>query len=100
MRSDDSLIVKGLIGESDDTRAFVTITRPDTTIGLPKRKPSRPYILKTASKETLPVLKLEGGAGGADLGRAHYEFECLSQRSWTSSSWGWTSDKPMTQQWI
>jgi hypothetical protein len=45
MRSDDSLIVKGSIRESHDTRAFVTITKPDTTIELPKRKPSQPYIL-------------------------------------------------------
>jgi hypothetical protein len=40
-----------------DTRASVTITRPDITVGLPNREPSQPCILQMVSRETLPVLK-------------------------------------------
>jgi hypothetical protein len=40
-----------------DTRASVTITRPDTTIGWPERDLSTPYILQMASGKILPILK-------------------------------------------
>ena len=39
-----------------DTGASVTIARPDIVAGQPQRKPSRAYILQTASGETIPVL--------------------------------------------
>ena len=38
-----------------DTGASVTIARPDMVTGLPERKPSRAYVLQTASGETIPV---------------------------------------------
>jgi hypothetical protein len=40
-----------------DTEASVTVTRLDITAGLPKRDPVTPYILHTASGETLSILK-------------------------------------------
>jgi hypothetical protein len=40
-----------------DTGASVTIARPDMVVGQPERKPSRAYVLQTASGETIPVLK-------------------------------------------
>jgi len=40
-----------------ETGASVTIARPDIVAGKPERKPSRAYVLQTASGETLPVLK-------------------------------------------
>jgi hypothetical protein len=40
-----------------DTEASVTIVRPDITAELRERKPNRPYILQTASRETLPVMR-------------------------------------------
>jgi len=40
-----------------DTGASVTIARPDIVAGIPERKPSRAYVLQTASGETIPVLK-------------------------------------------
>jgi hypothetical protein len=40
-----------------DTGASVTIARPDIVAGQPKKKPSRAYVLQTASGETIPVLK-------------------------------------------
>ena len=39
------------------TGTSVTIVRPDIVAGQPGRKPSRPYVLQTASGETIPVLK-------------------------------------------
>jgi hypothetical protein len=39
------------------TPGFVTITRPQIIAGLPKWKPSVPYVLRTASAETLPFSK-------------------------------------------
>jgi hypothetical protein len=40
-----------------DTGASVTIARPDIVSGRPERKPSRAYVLQTASGETLPLLR-------------------------------------------
>ena len=40
-----------------DAGASVTIARPDIVAGRPERKPSRAYVLQTASGETLPVLR-------------------------------------------
>jgi hypothetical protein len=39
------------------TGTSVTIARPDIVAGQPERKPSRPYVLQTASGETIPLLK-------------------------------------------
>jgi hypothetical protein len=39
-----------------DTDASVTIACPDMVTGQPERKPSRAYVLQTASGETIPVL--------------------------------------------
>jgi len=41
-----------------DTGASVPIARPDIIAGQPERKPSRNYVLQTASGETIPVLKV------------------------------------------
>jgi hypothetical protein len=35
----------------------VTVARPDIVVGLPERELSRPYVLQTASGETMPVVK-------------------------------------------
>jgi predicted aspartyl protease len=40
-----------------DTGASVTIARPDIVEGLPEKELSRPYVLQTASGETIPVVK-------------------------------------------
>jgi predicted aspartyl protease len=40
-----------------DTGASVTVARPDIVAGLPERELSRPYVLQTASGETIPVMK-------------------------------------------
>ena len=40
-----------------DTSASVTIARPDIVAGQPDGKPSRAYILQTASGDTITVLK-------------------------------------------
>jgi hypothetical protein len=40
-----------------NNRVSVTIARPDITVGLSKRKPSLPYMLKAVSRETISVLK-------------------------------------------
>jgi len=58
----DNLIDKGRIqGRSwrltIDTGASVNITRPDIVAGQPERKPSRAYVLETASGDIIPVLK-------------------------------------------
>jgi hypothetical protein len=42
---------------TNNTGASVTIARPDMVVGQPERKPSRAYVLQTASGETIPVLK-------------------------------------------
>jgi hypothetical protein len=62
MGCDDSLIVEGWIREKPcrvtiNTRATVTIVRPDIVAVQPERKPSRPYILQMTFGETIPVLK-------------------------------------------
>jgi hypothetical protein len=36
---------------------IVTIARPDIVAGLPARKPNLPYVLQTASGETIPVMR-------------------------------------------
>jgi hypothetical protein len=61
-RNDDSLYVKGRIGDRPclmtiDTGASITIARPDITAGLPETKPSWLYVLQMVSGKTLPVLK-------------------------------------------
>jgi len=58
----DSLIAEGWIQGKPcqvtiDTGASVTIAHPDKVAGQPERKPSRTYVLQTASGETIPVLK-------------------------------------------
>jgi hypothetical protein len=58
----DSIIADGRTGDKQrfvtiDSGACVTITRLDIIAGLPKRKQSWPYVLQTASGETLPVSK-------------------------------------------
>jgi hypothetical protein len=63
-RTDDSLIAEGWILEKScrvpiDTGASVTIAKPNIAAEQPQRKPSRPYVLQTASGETLPLLKEE-----------------------------------------
>jgi hypothetical protein len=40
-----------------DTGASVTVARPDIVAGLAERKLSRPYVLQTASGETIPVVE-------------------------------------------
>jgi predicted aspartyl protease len=40
-----------------DTGASMTIARPDIVAGLPERKPNLPYVLQTASGETIPVMR-------------------------------------------
>jgi predicted aspartyl protease len=40
-----------------DTGASATVARPDIVAGLPERELSRPYVLQTASGETIPVVK-------------------------------------------
>jgi predicted aspartyl protease len=40
-----------------DTGASVTVARPDIVAGLPERELSRPYVLQTASGETIPVVQ-------------------------------------------
>jgi hypothetical protein len=34
-----------------------TVARPDVVAGLPERELSQPYVLQTASDETIPVVK-------------------------------------------
>jgi predicted aspartyl protease len=40
-----------------DTGASATVARPDIVAGLPERELSQPYVLQTASGETIPVVK-------------------------------------------
>jgi predicted aspartyl protease len=40
-----------------DTGASATVARQDIVAGLPERELSRPYMLQTASGETIPVVK-------------------------------------------
>jgi predicted aspartyl protease len=40
-----------------DTGASETVARPDVVAGLPERELSQPYVLQTASGETMPVMK-------------------------------------------
>jgi hypothetical protein len=40
-----------------DTGASATVARPDIVAGLPERELSQPYVLQTASGETIPVMK-------------------------------------------
>jgi hypothetical protein len=58
----DSLVAEGWIQGKPfrvtiDIGASVTIARPDIVAGQPERKPSRVYVLQTASEETIPELK-------------------------------------------
>jgi hypothetical protein len=60
--SHNSLKVEGQIGDKSclvtvDTRASVTIARPDIRAGLPQKDPPMKCILQMASGETLPILK-------------------------------------------
>jgi predicted aspartyl protease len=60
--TEDSLIADGWIHERPcrviiDTGASVTIARPDIVAGLPERKSNLPYVLQTASGETIPVIR-------------------------------------------
>jgi hypothetical protein len=61
-RTENSLIADCWIQERPcrviiDTGASVTIARPDIVAGLPERKPSLPYVLQTASGETISVMR-------------------------------------------
>jgi predicted aspartyl protease len=40
-----------------DTGASATVARPDIVARLPERELSQPYVLQTASGETMPVMK-------------------------------------------
>jgi hypothetical protein len=40
-----------------DIGTSITVAQPDIFAGQPKRKPSRAYVLQTASGETIPLLK-------------------------------------------
>jgi predicted aspartyl protease len=40
-----------------DTGAYATVARPDIVAGLPERELSQPYVLQTASGETIPVVQ-------------------------------------------
>jgi predicted aspartyl protease len=40
-----------------DTGASATVARPDIVAGLPERELSRPYVLQTASGETIPIVR-------------------------------------------
>jgi hypothetical protein len=40
-----------------DTVASATVVRPYIVAGLPERELSQPYVLQTASGETIPVVK-------------------------------------------
>jgi predicted aspartyl protease len=57
-----SLIADGCIQERPcrvtiDTGASATVTRRDIVAGLPERELSQPYMLQTASGETIPAMK-------------------------------------------
>jgi hypothetical protein len=60
--TEDSLIADGWIQERPcrvtiDTGASVTIARPDIVAALPERKLNLSYVLRTASGETIPVMR-------------------------------------------
>jgi hypothetical protein len=60
--TEDSLLADGWIQERPcrvtiDTGASVSIARPDIVAGLPERKPSLSYVLRTASGETIQVMR-------------------------------------------
>jgi len=78
-----SLIADGWIQEKPcqvtiDTGASATVARPDIVAGLPERELGQPYVLQTASGETIPAMK-----------EAHVELT-LGQR--TLSSWVFVAD--------
>jgi predicted aspartyl protease len=57
-----SLITGGWVQEKPcrvtiDTGASATVARPDIVAGLPERQLNQPYVLQTASGETIPVVK-------------------------------------------
>jgi hypothetical protein len=57
-----SLIADGWVQEKPclvniDTGAYATVAIPDIVAGLPERELSQPYVLQTASGETIPVRK-------------------------------------------
>jgi predicted aspartyl protease len=53
----DSWIQKRPCRVTIDTGPSATVARPDIVAGLPERELSRPYMLQTASGETIPVVK-------------------------------------------
>jgi hypothetical protein len=60
--AEDSLIADGWLQERPcrvtiDTGASVTIARPDIVVGLPEGKPNLSFVLRTASGETIPVMR-------------------------------------------
>jgi predicted aspartyl protease len=78
-----SLIADGWVQEKPyrvtiDTGASATVARPDIVAGLPERELSQPYVLQTASGETMPVVK-----------EAHVELT-MGQR--TLRSWVFVAD--------
>jgi hypothetical protein len=50
-------LVRGKYLVTIKARALVPIAGLDTTVGLPKRKLTKPYVLQIASEEILPLLK-------------------------------------------
>jgi predicted aspartyl protease len=63
-RAKGSLIADGWVQEKPcrvtiDTGASATVARPDVVAGLPERELSQPYVLQTASGETMPVMTSE-----------------------------------------
>jgi hypothetical protein len=95
--SHDSLIAEGWIWEKPiDTGASVTIARSDIVTEQLKGKPSRPYILQMASRETNPVLKEAlveltlGQRHFGDVGVCHWDHRPVlcepKTRQWTSGT--------------
>jgi hypothetical protein len=60
--ADPSLVAQGWVCDKPclvtvDTRANVTVARPDIAAGWPERQPNQRFRLQTASGEALPILK-------------------------------------------
>jgi hypothetical protein len=74
----------------------VTVARPDIDTGLPERELSQPYVLQTASGETIAVVKETRVE--LTTGRHSLRIWCSSLISRTSF-WGWISCGLRTRQW-
>jgi hypothetical protein len=61
-RTGNRLVAQGWVTDKPcsvtiDTRAVVTVVKPDIAAGLPETEPSTKCALQAASGETLPILK-------------------------------------------